>query len=242
MIIEHNFYIPQADETISEAQASIYQQVADSNRLGRALTGVPGDPAGRTVDLFVCVQHVGYFGVRVLGDHYALEGQAWYLADDQGRTPVENPIAEIKRAVKSLRNLVEEQLGPTIFVIPVLAFPDMPTNPAIHTWATRRHALAIWGADDFLDRLVAGDEDAHTEVYYPPDAAEIERVAALLQTYTVPAEPAGPPPAAEPRPAMVPEFPEDTQVVIQRVGTLNLHLHVIPEALQQGALRLPHSG
>ena len=239
MIIEPNFDIPQADETISEAQASIYQQVVDSNHPGRALTGVRGDPASRPVDLFVCVQHVGYFGVKVLGDHYALDGQAWSLTDDQGRTPVENPIEQIKRAVKSLRNLVKEQLGPTIFVIPVLAFPDMPAYPAIHTWATRRHALAIWGADDFLNRLVAGDEDARTEVYYPPDAAEIERVATFLQPYIVPAEPGGPPPV--PLPAAVPEFAEGTQVVIQRVETLNLNLHLTPEALQQGGLRLLHS-
>ena len=209
---------------------------------GRALRRVQADDQGRILDIVLALENIGCFGILVMPGNYSRENQDWFLVEAQAPRAVPNPIEQVRRAALGIHSMIEDALAITVFVVPLLIFPDMARDPDIDTWAERCKVRILWGPDNLLERLVALTRDGATRIFYPPSAEEIEDVAAVLDSSLVPPGPTraalGPPaPPAGARPTPAPESAATVHVHIQSLETLNLFL--TPEALAQIQLPRP---
>ena len=106
---------------------------------------------------------------------------------------------------------LERRLGHRLFIIPVLALPDMEQDKDIQDLAARRSVMTLFGVTGWVDRLV--DLASSQSIRHRPTGASIEaEVAAIMP---------------ELAPAPTPTAP---QVVIRNVE--HLHIHVGPEAIE----------
>ena len=103
------------------------------------------------------------------------------------------------------------RLGHRLFVIPVLALPDMEQDKDVQDLAARRNVMTLFGLTGWVDQLV--DLARNQSIRHRSTEASIEaEVAAIMP---------------ELAPAPTPTAP---QVVIQNVE--HLHIHVGPEAIE----------
>ena len=248
MIVSIDFLNPENPD--GNPDHDFYRQVANSSLPGHALRRVQADVQGRILDIVLALENIGCFGILVMPGNYSRENQDWFLVEDQARQAVPNPIEQVRRAALAIHSMIEDALAITVFVVPLLIFPDMARDPDIDTWAERCKVRILWGPDNLLDRLVALTRDGATKIFYPPSAQEIEDVAEVLDSSLVPpgpnraalcrpAPPAGARPDPESAPAPEPESEPATtvHVHIQSLETLNLFL--TPEALAQIQLPRP---
>ena len=246
MIVSIDFLNPENPD--ENPDHDFYRQVADSPLPGRALRRVQADDQGRILDIVLGLEDIGCFGILVLPGNYYRENQDWFLDEDQAPQAVANPIEQVRRAALGIHSMIEAALAITVFVVPVLIFPDMARDPDIDTWAERCKVRVLWGPENLLERLVALTRDGATRIFYPPTAEEIEEVAEVLDSSLVRPGPTraalGPPaapgdsrpdPAAESAPATEPPATIHIHIHIQSLETLNLFL--TPEALEK--LQLP---
>ena len=98
-----------------------------------------------------------------------------------------------------------------MYIIPVLALPDTAEDEDILDLAARRNVELLFGAPDWVDRLV--DLAGHHSIRRRPTEESIEEEVLAIMPELAPA-PTTPPP----------------QVVIHNVE--NLHIHVGPEGVE----------
>ena len=240
MKVSNDFLNPQNPD--ENPDHDFYRQVANSTLPGRALRRVQADDQARLLDIVLALENIGYFGILVLPGNYSRESQDWFLVEDLARQAVANPIDQVHRASLGIHSMIEDALAITVFVVPVMVFPDMAKDPDIDTWAERCKVRILWGPENLLERLVALTRDGVTRIFYPPSAEEIEDVAEVLgsslgppgQDRLGPCRPAAPA-GSRPDPAPEPEPAATIHVHIQSLETLNLFL--TPEALEK--LQLP---
>ena len=145
-----------------------YRQVADSPLPGRALRRVQADAQGQILDIVLALENIGCFGILVMPGNYSRENQDWFLVEVQAPQAVPNPIDQVRQASLAVHSMIEDALAITVFVVPVLIFPDMARDPDIDTWAERCKVRILWGPDNLLERLVALTRDGATRIFYPP--------------------------------------------------------------------------
>ena len=79
------------------------------------------------------------------GGRYIIIDGEWYLVTDQGRIRKESPIPGTWDAAMAIRDVVQEMFHQSIFVIPVLAMPNMEPNEEIEALAGSRNVAMHWG-------------------------------------------------------------------------------------------------
>ena len=108
------------------------------------------------LDFAVWVEDLGRFALQVKGGQYLIVDGEWHLKTRAGIKHVRScPLDETKLAALDLHDDIEE-LAKTIYnpyVIPVLVFPDMESDPAIESLAKRKGVYVIWGTERLMTDL-----------------------------------------------------------------------------------------
>ena len=137
------------------AEKRLYEVLQACELDGRALYEVKPLSSAPQLDFAVWIVGVGTFGIQVKGGKYVvIEGQ-WFLITDHGRRPMESPVPGTWDAAMAIRDITQEQLRQSIFVVPVLAMPNMEPNQDIEALARSRNVAVYWGdPDQIVDHLV----------------------------------------------------------------------------------------
>ena len=214
MKIQPAFPLCYMDDPMRRAEHSIYTILGESEAPGRALYEARVLPHGRQIDFAIWLEGIGRFAVEIKGGRYVIDPETgeWYLITGEGRFHQDSPAAQAWSAAKSVPEVIKERIGRGVYIVSVLAMPNMVPDEAIVTAAARHHVDVIFGTDRWVERLVELAQPH--DIKRPPTAAEIDQEVPLVMP-----ELAGP---ASPNPG--------PQVVIQHVD--QLHLHVGPEGVQ----------
>ena len=199
------------------AEHQIYQLLAHSDVPGRALYEARALPHGRQIDFAVWIEGVGRFAAEVKGGIRDIDDRGeWRVFADGGWRRKESAVAQAWDAAMSIPELIERRLRRKVYIIAVLALPDMEADQAIVDAAARQHVEVLFGSDRWVERLV--DLAAPRGILRPPTRGQIEEEEALVMPELAA-------PSTQPQLAA-----RGAQVVIHRVD--QLHLHVGPEGLQ----------
>jgi hypothetical protein len=214
MRIQPEFPLCRVDDPMRRAEQTIYRILEESEAPGRALYEARILPHGRQIDFPVWIEGVARYAIEAKGGRYIIdpENGEWRLLTDAGRLPQASPPAQAWDAARSIPEVIRERFHRGVYIIAVLAFPDMEPDQVIAAAAAQRHVDVIFGADRWVERLVelAGPH----RIMVPPTAEQIDQEVALVMPELAPRG------AADPRP----------QVVIQHVE--HLHLHAGPEGVE----------
>ena len=132
------------------------------------------------LDFAVWIVGVGIFGIQTKGGRYIIIDGEWYLVTDRGRIRKESPIPETWDAAMAIRDVVQEMFHQSIFVIPVLAMPNMEPNEDIEALAGSRNVAMHWGdPSQIVDHLVQLAIDR--KVYITPTPASIAAQVQLVE-------------------------------------------------------------
>ena len=224
MRIEPAFPPDRMDMPMRRAEHQIYELLADSDFPGRALYEARILPHGRQVDFPVWLEGVGRYAVEVKGGHYLLERGEWYLITEEGRHRKPSPAFQAWTAAMSIPQAIQRQFHRKVYIIAVLALPDMQPDQVIVDAAAQRHVEVIFGTDRWVQHLA--DLAQHRDVKLPPTEEEVDEEVELVM-----------PELAAPQTLQLPV--PGAQVVINNVE--NLHLHVGTEGLP-GLDRLKGTG
>ena len=127
------------------AERQIYQSLADSAVPGRALYEVKVTPAATQVDFLVWAEGVAAYSVQVKGGRYLIHEGEFCLVTDRGRTPQPGLPAQVWDSAMAVPDHLERRLGHRLFIIPVLALPDMEQDKDIQDLAARRSVMTLFG-------------------------------------------------------------------------------------------------
>ena len=214
MRIQPEFPLCRVDDPMRRAEQTIYRILEESNVPGRALYEARVLPHGRQIDFPVWVDGVARYAIEAKAGRYIIDPQTgeWYLLTDEGRYRKASPVAQAWDAAMSIPEIIKRRLHRGVYIIAVLAMPDMEPDQVIADAAAQRHVDVIFGTDRWVERLVALAGDHH--IIVPPTEEQINEEVALVMPELAPPPAVGPP----------------AQVVIQHVN--QLHLHVGPEGVQ----------
>ena len=163
-----------------QAEKQIYEAFKSCDFDGRVLYEVKPLISAPQLDFAVWIVGVGIFGIQTKGGRYIIIDGEWYLVTDQGRIRKESPIPETWDAAMAIRDVVQEMFHQSIFVIPVLAMPNMEPNEEIEALAGSRNVAMHWGdPSQIVDHLVQLAIDR--KVYITPTPASIAAQVQLVE-------------------------------------------------------------
>ena len=128
------------DDPTRQAERAIYQLLQEAEVAGRALYESKPKAGRPQVDFTVLAEGRSHYGIQAKGGQHLQAKGEWYLVTERGRIPKKSPVMETWDGAMAIHDLVEERLGRRIFVIPVLAFPDMEPDEFIRERAAARKA------------------------------------------------------------------------------------------------------
>ena len=199
-----------------QAEKQIYEAFQACDFDGRVLYEVRPLPTAPQLDFAVWIVGVGIFGIQVKGGKYLIIDGQWFLITDRGRSLRESPVPGTWDAAMAIRDVVQEQLHQSIFVIPVLAMPNMEPNQDIEALAGSRNVAMHWGdPSQMVDHLVELAIDR--KVYITPTPASIAAQVQLVEPGLVL-------PRQAPRGL---EAPQELHIHVE-----HLHIH-IPQGLSE---------
>ena len=130
-------------------------------------------PTAPQLDFAVWIVGVGIFGIQVKGGKYLIIDGQWFLITDRGRSLRESPVPGTWDAAMAIRDVVQEQLHQSIFVIPVLAMPNMEPNEDIEALAGSRNVAMHWGDPSTSSSTTWCELASDRKVYITPTPASI---------------------------------------------------------------------
>ena len=138
------------------AERRIYKALAGSDRRGFVYYEWRRGYGRIELDFAVWIVGLGRFALQVKGGHYLLIDGDWHLKTNDGLVPIEkSPLDEAWLAALDLHDDIEELAATPYnpYVIPVLAFTDMESDPAIERLAQRKGVYLIWRTGDLVAAL-----------------------------------------------------------------------------------------
>ena len=138
-------------------------------------------PTAPQLDFAVWIVGVGIFGIQVKGGKYLIIDGQWFLITDRGRSPRESPVPGTWDAAMAIRDVVQEQLHQSIFVIPVLAMPNMEPNEDIEALAGSRNVAMHWGDPSTRWSTTSSQLAIDRKVYITPTPASIAAQVQLVE-------------------------------------------------------------
>ena len=205
-----------------QAEMQVYDQLAGSSAPGAAIYEIRAHRDAPELDFAVWIEDVAHFGIQVKGGQYAIEGGRWFLYTNGERESMQDPVKLTWDAAMSIRAALWTKGRYKVYMVAVLAFPDMPDpDPRIQEWAANCHVNVLWGSGNLVERLTEVDDVEG--IYSPPTARHIQEEAAVLM-----------PGLAEDLPGTAAEGPSTPphpsamgltarQVVIQHAGVVNVY-------------------
>lgn len=217
MQIQPKFPPSRLDVPTRRAEREIYEAVEASARPGRALYEVKVTRNAKQVDLLLWAEAIATFGVQLKGGNYCIRDGELHLVTDQGPVPKFGLVGTVWDSVMAVPRFIEKTLGRGMYIVPVLALPDMEQDEDLLDLAARRQVDVIFGKSDWVNRLV--NLASHHPIRHRPTEETIDAEVHAIMPELAPATSNSAP----------------QQVVIHHVD--NLHLHVGPEGVQN--LELP---
>ena len=163
-----------------QAEKQIYEAFQACDFDGRVLYEVRPLPTAPQLDFAVWIVGVGIFGIQVKGGKYLIIDGQWFLITDRGWSLRESPVPGTWDAAMAIRDVVQEMFHQSIFVIPVLAMPNMEPNEDIKALAGSRNVAMHWGdPSQIVDHLVQLAIDR--KVYITPTPASIAAQVQLVE-------------------------------------------------------------
>ena len=155
------------------AEMLVLDQLAATVRVGAACYEWSAGAGSQEVDMALWVEHLGRFAIQVKGGRYTIHNFNWFLSAPDGSTEEKpSPVFQARDGAMSIRRVVGEITGYLVYIIPVLAFPDMDPEPHMAALAAQQNVYLVWRGEDLTARL---EEIAQTEgVQRPPIRAHIE--------------------------------------------------------------------
>ena len=193
------------------AERDIYQAIEASPIPGRALYEVKVDRDAPQVDIVLWAEASAVFSVQIKGGTYRIQDGELCLNTGEGWHPQLGLLAKVWDSGREISRFIERKLHRGLYIIPILALPDMEQDENILDMAARRQVEVVFGKDDWVGQLVAlaGPHG----IRHRPTEETIEQEVMAIMPELAPAVSSTPP-----------------QVVIQNVE--NLHLHVRPEGIE----------
>ena len=206
------------------AEHTVYQILAHSDVPGRALYEARVLPKGRQIDFAIWLEGVGRFAAELKGGMWSIDDLGkWNVFAEGGWHRKDCPVTQAWDAAMSIPEAIQREFHRRVYIVGVLAFPDMEPDQIIVNAAARQRIEVIFGTDHWVERLA--ELAAPRGIIRPPTPGQIEQEVSLVM-----------PELADPQtPDLVdPQTTQlatpGTQVVIQHVEAL--HLHVGPEGLR----------
>ena len=200
-----------------QAEKQIYEAFQACDLDGRVLYESKPLSTAPQLDFAVWIVGVGIFGIQVKGGKYLIIDGQWLLITDRGRSLRESPVPGTWDAAMAIRDVVQEQLHQSIFVIPVLVMPNMEPNEDIEALAGSRNVAMHWGdPSQMVDHLVELAIDR--KVYITPTPASIAAQVQLVEPGLV---------LPRQAPAGL-EAPQELHIHVEQ----HLHIH-IPQGLSE---------
>ena len=197
-------------DPMRKAERDVYQALEASEAPGRALYEVKVTPRARQIDFLVWAEAIATLAVQLKGGPYSIRDGELCLNTGDGRVPKPGLMAAVWDSAMEVPQFIERKLHRGMYIVPVLALPDMKQDEDILALAARRSVDVLFGMDDWVDRLVAL-AGPHTIRRRPTEASIEQEVMAIM-------------PELAPAPTQT-----SPQVVIHNVE--HLHIHVGPEAV-----------
>ena len=136
-----------------QAERRVYEALAGSDRRGFCYYEWRQGYEHIELDFAVWIEGLGRFALQVKGGRYLLIDGEWHLKTREGLQPVKScPLDETKLAALDLHDDMAERAATPYnpYVIPVLVFPDMESDPAIESLAKRKGVYVIWGTEHLM--------------------------------------------------------------------------------------------
>ena len=173
IITPEQFPIDRRNDPKRQAEAAVYDVLAESDRCGHAHyeRGAPG--RSRRTDFGLWLENVGRYAIEVKGGQYTFdpELEQWLLHTPDGLEAKSSPLQQADDSAMGLRNEIHRNTGFWVFIIPVVVFPDMGPDPVIEKYAQSTNVRVIWGAEHLLADLEAVAR--RIVVDHPPRASHI---------------------------------------------------------------------
>ena len=198
-------------DPMRQAELCIYNQVEASNAVGVALYECHPTPSSPEVDFVIILTGVAHYAVQVKGGRWRMEDGRFQLHTDEGWVNKTSPSAQAADSAYDVRNAVMAATSRTIFVVPILHFPDMEPDPDLLNWRGNWATIVLFGKDTpIVDRLLEYAQGDDVEIFYPPTAEDIAQELPVLM-------PGAGHPAQE---------QELVAAVDHRPGVTELHIHL----------------
>ena len=201
------------------AEKEIYQQLSQSAAPGFALYEPKPSIRAPQIDYAIWLERVARIALQCKGGVSKIERGEWHLRTPAGWQRKPSPVDPTWDSAMAMREAIERHLGRGAYVIAVLLFPDMESDPVIHQRALEQNVEVLFGGEDIVGRLLELADGHH--IKYPPSALQIRQEAEVIMPALAQ------PPQADPVPRIVIEHAE------------NVNVYVTPEDIQAGLLGLP---
>lgn len=167
-------------DPMRQAELIVYQQIAGSDADGVALYECHPTPNSPEIDFVVILDGVAHFAVQVKGGLWRMQDGHFQLHTDEGWVNKTSPAAQAGDGAYAVRNAVKADTGRTIFVIPVILFPDMEPDPDLLSWRGNGALAMLFGPGNIIDRLRECAQGDGVEIFHPPTAAHIAQELPVL--------------------------------------------------------------
>ena len=149
MRIQPEFPLCRVEDPMRRAEQTIYRILEESEAPGRALYEARILPHGRQIDFPVWIEGVARYAIEAKGGRYIIDPETgeWRLLTDAGRYHQASPPAQAWDAARSIPEVIRERFHRGVYIIAVLAFPNMEPDQVIADAAAQRHVDVIFGAD-----------------------------------------------------------------------------------------------
>ena len=102
----------------------------------------------------------------------------WHIHGPDGAVAVPDPLQQASDAALAMRDEIHRQIGFSVFMIPVVVFPDMESEPVIAGRAQCTNAYVVFGVENLVSDLDAIAE--RVRVNWPPTAQHVLNEAQAL--------------------------------------------------------------
>ena len=161
------------------AEHTIYQILAQSDCPGRALYEARVLPHGRQIDFAVWIEGVGRYATELKGGTWGIDDRGeWRLFADGGWQHQDSPVAQAWDAAMSIPEAIQRRFHRKVYIIAVIALPDMEPDQVIVDAAARQRVEVLFGTDRWVERLV--DLAEPRSIIMPPTRGQIEEEVALV--------------------------------------------------------------
>ena len=129
-----------------------------SDYQGTAIYEWSAGHGAQEIDAPIWIRDMGRYALQVKGGTYIIRDYNWFLRLPDG--------------AMTMCRAVEDVIGFQVYIIPVLALPDVDPDPHVTALAAQKHVHVVWSGEDLMTRL---DEIATREVVRHPPTQAISR-------------------------------------------------------------------